>query len=109
MTCQVKQGDLDAVFSLDEGPMKKDWLQRITTVENAERDHLVTDERLGPHPVPFGFQHDSWLQFKSLIRESDELWEFSSPPPTWERLAGRRGLCLLRNGRIVASLITLMN
>jgi hypothetical protein len=89
--------------------LKKDWLQRQTTVGKAEREHLVTDESLGPEAVPFGHQHENWLRFKSQMKEGDELWEFSSPPPTWERLAGRRGFCILRGGRIVASLITMMN
>jgi hypothetical protein len=43
------------------------------------------------------------------MKNGDEPWEFSSPPATWERLAGRRGLSTVRNGKIVDSIVTLMN
>jgi hypothetical protein len=78
--------------------MKKEWLRRKTTVGKAEQDHLVTDERLGPDPVAFGFHHERWRRFTSRMKEGDELWEFCSPPATWERLAGRKGLCIVRGG-----------
>ena len=38
--------------------MEKEWLQEQTTVEEAERENLIQDERLGPNPVPFGFTHN---------------------------------------------------
>jgi len=37
--------------------MRKEWLKEQTTLEQAEQDHLVKDERLGPNPVPFGFEN----------------------------------------------------
>jgi hypothetical protein len=89
--------------------MKKKWLQKKTTTEKAEQDHLVKDERLGPWPVPFGFQHERWLRFKSQMKDGDELWEFSSPPITWKYLAGRAGLSIVRNDKIVDSIVTIMN
>jgi hypothetical protein len=89
--------------------MKKEWLQEQTTVEDAEREHLVTDERLGPNPVPFGFVNSLWLSFKEQIRRDDQIWKFSSPDQSWEHLAGREGLCLVRDGEVVTSIVTKMN
>jgi len=89
--------------------MKKKWLKKKTTAERAEQDHLVKDESLGPIPVPFGFQHERWLRFKSQMKDGDELWEFSSPPITWKLLVGRAGLSIVRNGKIVDSIVTMMN
>jgi hypothetical protein len=89
--------------------MRKEWLQEQTTLEQAEQDHLVKDERLGPNPVPFGFQLESWIRFKGQMREGDELWKFSSPAETWQHLAKLEGLSIVRNGEIVDSIVTMMN
>jgi hypothetical protein len=85
------------------------WLQRRTTVEEAESKHLVKDGRLGPNPVPFGFMNKQWVQFKSGLREGDELREFSSSADSWRHLAGRAGICIVRKGRIVDSIVTRLN
>ena len=49
------------------------------------------------------------LDFKSKIQEGDELWRFSSPQESWEHLAGRAGICIVRDGEITDSLVTIMN
>ncbi len=87
----------------------KEWLKKKTTVEQAEKENLVSDKGLGPKPIPFGFINQEWEKFKSRIQSGDELWEFSSPEESWKRLAGRAGFCILRQGRIVDAIITLMN
>jgi hypothetical protein len=89
--------------------MLKEWLQEKTTLEQAEKDHLVKDERLGPDPVPFGFAHERWVCFRGQMKQGDELWKFSSPAESWQDLAGREGLCIVRNGEIVDSIVTMMN
>jgi len=89
--------------------MLKEWLQEKTTLEQAEKGHLVEDERLGPNPVPFGFLYGGWVRFKGQMKQGDELWKFSSPPESWRLLAGRAGLCIVRGGEIVDSIVTLMN
>jgi hypothetical protein len=85
------------------------WLERRTTVEEAESKHLVTDARLGPKPVPFGYMNGKWIQFKGQLREGDELWEFSSSADSWRHLAGRAGICIVRQGRIIDSILTRLN
>jgi hypothetical protein len=87
----------------------KAWLERRTTVEEAERKHLVTDKRLGAKPVPFGFMYEKWARFKGQLREGDELWEFSSSEESWRHLAGRAGICIVRKGRIIDSIVTRLN
>ncbi len=89
--------------------MKKEWLIKRTTTEEAEHAHLVTSSRLGPDPVPFGYQNDRWRELKSRMEAGDELWEFSSPEESWKNLAGRAGFCVVRNGKIVDFLVTIMN
>jgi hypothetical protein len=85
------------------------WLQRQTTVEQAEADNMVSDQDLGPDPVPFGFINKEWRELLAQMQEGDELWEFESPPETWENLAGRQGIALIRDCKVVAVIVTLMN
>jgi hypothetical protein len=89
--------------------MTRDWLSKRLTVQEIEAEHSVTDERLGPDPVPFGFINDRWKKLTAQMQPGDELWSFSSPPETWQRLCGRAGIALVRNGEIIDTLTTRMN
>lgn len=89
--------------------MFKEWLTRRTTVAESERKNLVLLEELGPQPIPFGYQHQEWEAFKSKLQEGDELWEFCSPPETWVNLMGSEGICIVRDGEIIACIVTRMN
>ena len=93
----------------DEKTEMKGWLREQTTVEAAEIEHLVKDDRLGPNPVPFGFERGAWINIRKQIRPGDQLWKFCSSGESWERLSGREGLCIVRDGEIVASIVTCMN
>jgi hypothetical protein len=86
-----------------------DWekgFRRPITIEEAERKHSVTDPRLGKEPVPFGFIHEEWLKFKSKIRTTDILMEFYEPPLPGA-IHGTGGLEILRDGKVIDTLITL--
>jgi hypothetical protein len=89
--------------------MVKKWLTQQTTVEESEIKHLVKDERPGSAPVPFGMQNREWVKFKRQIKDGDELWEFCSPPKSWEDLCGRAGICIVRDGEIIDTIVTIMN
>lgn len=89
--------------------MIRDWLTKRLTVQEIEAEHSVRDERLGPNPVPFGFIHDQWLALIARMQPGDELWQFSSPPESWQHLCGRAGVALVRNGEVVDSITTAMN
>lgn len=89
--------------------MLKEWLTRMVTIEEAEAANSVTDERLGPEPVPFGFINDCWRELLAQMVAGDELWEFSSSPESWANMAGRSGISLVRGGEIVGSILTGLN
>lgn len=89
--------------------MESDYLKRRLTIEQAEAENLVTDDRLGLRPVPFGFCNKRWIALLAQMRPGDELWEFSSSQESWRYLCGRGGIALVRDGEIVASLVTTMN
>jgi hypothetical protein len=44
-----------------------------------------------------------------LMLPGDEVWEFSSPPELWQKLMGRAGVALVRDGRSIAHVVTRMN
>jgi hypothetical protein len=54
-------------------------------------------------------QTHEWERIKLRMLPGDELWTFSSPPETWQALAGRMGIALVRKGRVIAHAITAMN
>jgi len=87
----------------------KKWLKRIITIDETEKEHMVNDKRLGRKPVPFGFQHEAWVHLKAKMQAGDELWEFSSSEESWKHLAGRAGICIVRQGKVVYSLVTIMS
>jgi hypothetical protein len=87
----------------------KDWLQKRLTVAEAEAAYAVRDSRLGPDPVPFGFQNNEWRALVAAMQDGDELWEFTSPPESWQGLHGRAGVALVRRGEVVRTIVTTMN
>ena len=55
-------------------------------------------------------KHPRWERaFKARMTDRDELWEFDSPAEYWEGLAGREGVALVRDGRPIAHVVTVMN
>lgn len=91
-----------------------DWLRAKITVEEAERQHpgIPSDDRVAKFPYiakPFAFQNKQWEAMKADMKPNDQLWEFSSPGPSWKALAGRAGIALVRNGKVIASIVTVMN
>jgi hypothetical protein len=58
---------------------------------------------------PFGYVNDQWEALKAKLRPGDELYRFNSSRESWGRLAGRAGIALVRQGKIIATVITKMN
>lgn len=82
--------------------MLKPWLQQKWSIADLEARHRHDG-------VPFGFLNDRWERLKASMQEGDELWEFSSPPETWQHLMGRAGVALVRDGDVVDFLVTVLN
>jgi hypothetical protein len=102
-----------AVRASDDGSIPKEWLQKQITVAEAEALHPgIRDERVRRVPEaakPFGFMNQQWEALKAEMKPGDEIWSFSSPAQTWEDLAGRAGVVLIRDGKVVKMLVTAMN
>lgn len=60
-------------------------------------------------PGPYGVPSDEWAELKAQMKPGDEIRAFSSPPDSWENHAGRAGYALVREGRAIAGVVTMMN
>lgn len=85
-----------------ENILAKEWLGNSISVRHAEEDNMVDD-------IPFGSQFAEWEVFKAAMIEGDEIWEFTGPPESGERLAGKIGYALVRQEKIVKCLVIQMN
>ena len=52
---------------------------------------------------------EKWQPFITDLLPEDEVWRFQSPPTTWAKMCGCAGYCVVRNGRILRSLVTIRN
>jgi hypothetical protein len=89
--------------------MFEDWLQEKISVAEAETAHMVEDERLGPDPVPFGFQHHRWQALLDQMQAGDEIWTMRSSEESFDHNAGRAGTALVRDGKIVTCIMSIIN
>lgn len=60
-------------------------------------------------PSPFVIPEAEWKQLFLSLLPDDEVWSFCSPPDSWQHLAGRSGIVVLRAGKVVKTLTLLMN
>jgi hypothetical protein len=94
-------------------PVPKEWLQKRISVAEAETAYPgITDDRISQFPEaakPFGFENREWEALKAQMRPGDELWTYASPADSWQHLAGRAGIALVRDGNPIAVLLGAMN
>ncbi len=105
----IAEEETKTVISENNLQLYKDWCYKKITIEEAEQKNLIKDERLGSVAIPFGFINDEWIVLKEQMLDGDELWEFESPGETWSALCGRKGICVVRDGDIVAYIETSLN
>jgi hypothetical protein len=104
----VRAGDLVADPSVQVAPasekdvIPRQWLDRETSVEQAESENMVQG-------VAFGARNDAWQQLKTSLQPGDSLWTFRSSVESFRARAGRCGIALVRNGKLVKQLVTMMN
>ena len=98
----------------DDMPLiPKAWLDKKVTIAEAEAEHPgINDERVQRFPdaaKPFGFKNGQWEAIKAAMQPGDELWTFASPAESWENLAGRAGITVVRDGNPIMVLTTMLN
>jgi hypothetical protein len=73
-------------------------------------EEVVWDPELDePVHVPFGFNHQNWLDLKAQIQPGDGIPLFTSPPETWRGLCGTEGYVLVRGDEVISGFITRMS
>ncbi len=97
-----------------DGTFPVEWLDETITVAEAERRHpgMPDDSRAERFPEirkPFGFLSAKWEAIKTQMQPGDELWTFASSAESWRHLAGRSGIALVRDKKVIASFVTRMN
>jgi hypothetical protein len=81
------------------GHPPREWLRRRVALDDAERAIHEEASALGLR-VSDRFLRE-WAEFKRIIREGDELWQFEWFP---EPLTGAAGYCIVRGNSSVASI-----
>ncbi len=93
---RIRLGDALLIFSNRQDDLQA-WLTTATSVE-------VHDASMSG-----GSLRQQWLELRAFMRPGDALWRFSSPRDSWRRRGGRAGLCVVRAGAVVYTLVTVMN
>jgi hypothetical protein len=76
----------------------KEWLTQ--RVENAPASH----HRKLPEMAALRIRM-AWQKLKREAGEADELWAFQNPSNTWKKLGKHTGYALVRDGKIVQSVV----
>lgn len=56
-------------------------------------------------PTPALRVRREWEKLRAQAEEGDETWAFANPSNTWKKLGKHTGYALVRNGKIVKSVI----
>ena len=89
--------------------MKKTWLTHRITTKISKTEFKDSKKDLRNVSDPFNLETYNWDNLKSQMKEGDELWVFSSPNDTWRNLSGRAGVCIVRDGEIIKSEVSVLN
>jgi hypothetical protein len=76
-----------------------DWLDAAVSVEQVDADLGAPDSGV----------RAEWEKLKAEMQPGDLLVHFASPVESWERLAGRAGIALVRDGKVINAIVTMMN
>ena len=79
-----------------------EWLFDPVDIDEIESDWL---DKSGPYGVP----REAWIKMKSQMVEGDDIRACSATADYWKNLAGRAGYALVRDGKVIASIVTMMN
>lgn len=81
-------------------------LKEKLTIDEAEAENIVDIDGVR---IAFGHSNKEWLSLCRKVQKNDELYYFKTPQESWDNLAGKAGISLVRKGKIVAEIITLMS
>lgn len=88
-----------AGFLIHYEPQDKSELIRKATVEEWEAEETFNG-------VPFGLCNREWVAMLAKMQPGDELWSWASDQESWNKLAGRAGMALVRDGEVIDTFLT---
>jgi hypothetical protein len=94
----------DGVWTTANGCPPPDW--RWERMEPEEERKILG--RAAPI-VPRSMHDEEMIDLLVRALPGDELWEWSSPTPSWGMMMGRGGIALVRAGRVLCDVTTMMN
>ena len=89
--------------------MKISWLTNKIAIKVSETEFEYSEEEISVNSDPFSLEAQDWNKLKAVMKVGDELWLFSTPKETWKNLCGRAGACIVRDGKIVRSEVSVLN
>jgi hypothetical protein len=99
-----------SVRRLSEFELVSSWLQgKGMSVVELERQPSTNQSENLHQFGSFGIGSKQWQRIKEQMQPGDELYKFRSPPETWANLAGRAGIALVRDGKVIDTLLTALN
>lgn len=107
LTVEERERRVESLLRLKAGNAQGSPLETQYTFDPGwETAPITIDEAEGKTS---GGLLSEWTALRALIQPGDQLFEYWSPPDSWQHLAGRAGIVLMRDGRPVADIVTLMN
>lgn len=95
---------------IHQDDIQPEFLHLRLSVDEIESLELAGLAKANAVPaVPFGYMNSEWLEFQALAQDGDEFWSYGSPQKHWSACRGSAGYVLLREGRVVATLITALS
>ena len=75
-----------------------EWLtQRVENAPTAQHRNLAD--------MPALRIRMAWQKLKNEAKDGDELWAFENPSNTWKKLGHHTGYAIVRNGKIIKSIV----
>ena len=82
----------------------REWLR-----ERLSDSHMAALYEGGLSAYEYGFfQRDTvgWASIESQFTPGDEVWKYCSPMEIWQTYKGEMGIAIVRQGAVVASVVT---
>lgn len=87
-----------------------EWLRTCVVPAVSEAfSPLERQEKIKSLRSEFGGILKEWLALEDKVQDQDEIWLYETPFEYWESLCGESGVALVRDGEVIAQVVTEMN
>lgn len=87
-----------------------EWLRTCVVPAVSEAfSPLEREDKIKTLRGEFGGLLKDWLVLEGMVQDQDEIWLYETPFEYWESLCGESGVALVRDGEVIAQVVTEMN